>query len=527
VTGAGGRAKEPGGEPAVTVKTWITVSGALVGAFMAVLNISITNTSLPYIEGGISTGGVYGTWISTAYLIGEIIVIPLTDFMSRVFSLRRYLLANVALFLLFSVLCGQATSLGEMIVFRALQGFSGGVMIPLAFTIILSVLPPSTQAMGFAGFSVTATFAPAIGPTIGGYFTDNYGWSYAFYINLGPGIVMLAMLWYGLPKAPTQLGLLRRGDWRGIALMAVGLAAFQTVLDDGNVYDWFGSPFIVKLSLVAATALGAFVVLEFLTPEPLVNFRLLGRRNFGLGTLGNFLLGFALYGSAYLLPQYLAVTQGFDAEQSGEVVAWTGLPQLLVIPLVPLLMKRIDARLLVATGLLVFAGSCFMNLELDLNYAAPQLFWPDVVRAFGQAIVMTPISAIAMVGITPQEAGGASGLFNMMRNLGGAIGTAAVETFFTKREQFHSFIIDRHVSLLQPATRGRLTELQQYFMSHGFPDPAAALHRAVIAIGDIIRTEATIMGYADCFALLGVVLVLAVLPVALLRRGAASGAAAH
>jgi hypothetical protein len=169
--------------------------------------------------------------------------------------------------------------------------------------------------------------------------------------------------------------------------------------------------------------------------------------------LGNFLIGFALYASAYLLPQYLAVTQGFDAEQSGAVMAWTGLPQLFVIPLVPLLMKRIDARLLVATGLVIFASSCFMNLELDQNYAAPQLFWPDIVRALGQAIVMTPISAIAMVGIAPNEAGAASGLFNMMRNLGGAIGTAAIETFFTKREQFHSAIITPEVSLLEPATR--------------------------------------------------------------------------
>src|SRR5260221_7888662 len=374
MSGTSDRDGEHEGEPAVPLKAWIAVGGALLGAFMAVLDISITNTSLPYIEGGIGTGGVYGTWISTAYLIGEIIVIPLTDFMSRVFSLRRYLLANVALFLLFSVLCGQAHSLGEIIVFRALQGFSGGVMIPLAFTIIISMLPPSKRAAGFAGFAVTATFAPAIGPTIGGYFTDNYGWSYAFYVNLVPGVVMLGMLWYGLPKAPMQLGLLAKGDWRGIALMAVGLAAFQTVLDDGNVYDWFGSPFIVKLSLLAAAALGAFIVLEFITPEPLVNLRLLGRRNFGLGTLGNFLLGFALYGSAYLLPEYLLAAQGFNSEQVGEVMAWTRLPQLLVIPLLPLLMKRIDARLVVATGLLIFAGSCFLNLYLDKNYARPQLF---------------------------------------------------------------------------------------------------------------------------------------------------------
>src|SRR6202011_3527365 len=406
-------------------------------------------------------------------------------------------------------------------------GFTGGVLIPVALTMVTSILPRSKQAIGLAGFAVTATFAPAIGPTIGGYLTENYGWPYIFYIDLVPGAVMLAALWYALPKAPMQLGLLRNGDWRGIALMAVGLAAFQTVLDDGNVYDWFGSPFIVKLSLVAAVALGTFVVLEFLTPAPLVNFRLLGRRNFGLGTLGNFLLGFALYGSAYLLPQYLAVTQGFDSEQAGEVMAWTGLPQLLVIPLVPLLMKRVDARLLVGTGLLVFAVSCFMNLYLDQNYAAAQLFWPNIIRALGQSIVMTPISAIAMVGIGPPEAGAASGLFNMMRNLGGAIGTVAIETFFTKREQFHSAIITPEVSLLEPATRSRLAELQQYFMSHGFPDPAGALHRAVIAVGDIIRTQATIMGYADCFALLGVVLIATILPVALLKRGTASASGAH
>lgn len=514
-------------EPAVPLKTWIAVGGALLGAFLAVLNIQITNASLPYIEGGIGTGGVYGTWVSTAYLIGEIIVIPLTDFLSRVFSLRRYLLVNTALFLLFSVLCGQATSLGEMILFRALQGFAGGVLIPLAFTIVMTMLPAAKRPIGLAGFALSATFAPAIGPTIGGYLTDYYGWQWVFYVNLAPGLVMLAALWYALPKSAMQPGLLRHGDWLGIALMAVGLAALQTVLDDGNVYNWFASPFIVKLSLVAALGLGGFVLWEFLTPQPLVNFRLLGRRNFGLGTLSNVLIGFALYGSAYLLPQYLAVAQGFDAEQIGMVMAWTGLPQLLVIPLVPLLMKRIDARLLVGIGLAVFAASCFMNLWLDRDYAAPQLFWPDVIRALGQAIVITPISAIAMVGIGPSEAGAASGLFNMMRNLGGAIGTAMVETFFTHREQFHSAMITPNVSLLEPATRDRLADLQRYFIAHGYPDPAGAMHRAIIAVGQAIRAQATIMGYADSFALIGVVLLTAVVAVAMLRKGAAAGGPAH
>jgi DHA2 family multidrug resistance protein len=381
--------------------------------------------------------------------------------------------------------------------------------------------------MGFAGFAVTATFAPAIGPTIGGWLTDNYGWQTIFYMNIVPGALMLAALIYALPRSKAQIALLRHGDWVGIALMAIGLAAFQTVLDDGNVYDWFGSPFIVKLSVVSALALSAFIAVELYRKDPLIRLRLLVRRNFGFGTLGNFLLGFALYGSAYLLPQYLAVAQGFDAQQSGEVMAWTGIPQLFVIPFVPLLMRRFDSRLLVSVGLAVFALSCFLNLYLKPDYASPQLFAPDVIRALGQALVLTPLSAVAMVGITADEAGAASGLFNMLRNLGGAIGTAAIETFFTKREQYHSFVINAHVSQLEPATRTRLDSLQQYFMAHGFPDPAGAMHRAVVAVGQIIRAQATVMGYADCFGLIGVVAVCAVVSVAVLKKGAAAGAGAH
>lgn len=514
-------------EPAVSLKTWIAVGGSLIGAFMAVLNIQITNASLPNIEGGIGTGGANGAWVITAYLIGEIIVIPLSGYLSRVFSLRRYLIANTALFLLFSVACAQATSLPEMIVLRGLQGFSGGVLIPLAFTIIVSMLPPSKQPAGLAAFSVTATFAPAIGPTIGGWLTDTYGWPTIFYLNLVPGVVMLGALIYGLPRAPMQLSLFRRADWLGMALMAIGLAALQTVLDQGNVDDWFGSPFILRLSIVAAIALAGFVAVEFSSAEPLLQLRLLGRRNFGLGTLSNFLLGFALYGSAYLLPEYLAVAQGLNSQQVGEVMAWTGLPQLLIIPFVPRLMHRVDARLLITVGLVVFAASCFMNLHLDANYAGPQLLVPDVTRAVGQALVMTPLATVAMVGITAQEAGTASGLFNMLRNLGGAIGTAALETFLTKREQYHSFIINAHVSVLQPATQARLAVLQRYFMAHGTPDPAAALHQAAIAIGQVIRGQATIMGYADCFGLLGAILLCAAATALVLKKGVASGAGAH
>lgn len=512
----------------VSAKTWIAVGGALLGAFMAVLDIQITNSSLPDIEGGISTGGVYGTWISTAYLIGEIIVIPMTDYLSRVFSLRRYMIVSTILFLVFSGACGQATSLSEMIILRGLQGFFGGVLIPLAFTIIVQMLPPAKRKIGFAGFAITATFAPSIGPTIGGWLTENYGWPMIFYLSLIPGSVMLAALIYSLPVSKPQPELLKKGDWGGIALMAIGLGTLQTVLDEGNVFDWFGSPYIVKLTAVSVVALTAFVVVEMTREHPLINLRLLGRRNFGFGTASNFLLGFALYGSAYLLPQYLAVSQGYNAQQSGEVMAWTGLPQLFIIPLVPLVFMRwIDPRVLVGTGLAIFAASCFMNLHLDQNYAGPQLFYPDVVRAFGQALVMAPLSGIAMVGISKNDAGTASGLFNMLRNLGGAIGVATVETFLSKREQYHSFVINSQVSVFSPAARARLDALQKYFIDHGITDPDVAMHKAVIAVGKVVRSQATLMGYADSFALIGVVLVCAVGAVAVLKKGVAEGGAAH
>jgi DHA2 family multidrug resistance protein len=527
MSGQGASTQAAAGDDAVSLKTWIAVCAALLGAFMAVLNIQVTNTSLPDIEGGIGTGGVNGTWIGTAYLIGEIVVIPMTDFLSRVFSLRRYMIASTVLFLLFSMACGQATSLPEMVVLRALQGFFGGVLIPMAFTIIVSMLPPAKRPAGFAGFAVTATFGPAIGPTIGGWLTDNYGWQTIFYMNLVPGILMLAGLIYALPRSEARHDLLRHGDWLGIALMAVGLAAFQTVLDDGNVDDWFGSPFIVKLSIISALALGAFVIVELIQKAPLLRLRLLQRRNFCLATLCNVMLGFALYGAGYLLPQYLAVSQGFDAQQSGEVVAWTGLPQLLVIPFVPYLMRKFDSRLLVGLGIAIFAASCFMNLTLDPDVAGPQLLAPDVARAVGLALAMTPLSAVAMVGITQEEAGDASGLFNMTRNLGGAIGTAVVETFFTQREQYHSFIINAHVSLYDPATQTRLAALQHYFLGDGSADPAAAMARAVNVVGSTIKAQATVMGYADCFGLVGVILTVSLASVALLKRGTSAAGGAH
>jgi DHA2 family multidrug resistance protein len=510
--------RAPASAASGSLKMWIAVIGSTLGAFMAVLNIQIVNASLADIQGAIGAGIDDGGWISTAYLIAEIVVIPLSAWLAKVFSVRIYLLTNAILFLAFSVFCAFAKNLEQMIVLRAIQGFTGGVLIPMAFTIIITLLPKVKQPIGLALFALSATFAPAIGPTIGGYLTENRGWEFIFYVNLVPGGIMIAMLWFSLERAPMQLSLLREGDWMGIATMAVGLAALQTVLEEGNKDDWFGSTYIVRLSVIAAVALSLFLVIELTTKKPLLNLRLLARRNFGFGILANFLLGIALYGSVFILPVYLARIQGYNSEQIGFVLAWTGLPQLLLIPLVPRLMQKFDARFVIGIGFALFAASNFMNIHMTGNTAADQLLWPNVVRAIGQALVFAPLSAVATAGIEQENAGSASALFNMMRNLGGALGIAALQTFLTKREQFHSNILTSSVSMFAEATRERLDHLTAYFLSHGIADLATAQHKAIVAVALRVRQQANIMAFSDTFYMLGIALVVALAATLLLKK---------
>jgi DHA2 family multidrug resistance protein len=503
---------------------WIGVFAAMIGAFMAILNIQITNASLLNIEGGIGTGVDNGSWISTSYLIGEIVVIPLTDYLSRVFSFRKVILGFATLFALFSVACAFTHDLPSMIAMRGLQGFFGGVLIPMAFTLVFTKLPKAQQPIGLAMFALAVTFAPAIGPTIGGYLTENYGWQTIFFVNVVPTAVMVTTLSFTLDRQPMQLGLLREGDWLGIATMAVGLSALQAVLEEGNKDDWFGSPFIVRLAVTAAISLSLFIWIELTVEKPLLKLRLLAQRNFGIGTIAAVFLGFALFGSVYLLPAYLGQVQHYNSEQIGSVLAWTGLPQLLLIPLVPKLMQRFDARYIAATGLLLFAYSSFMNIEMSLDYSGDQLFIPNIVRAVGQALTLAPLSAISLGSVAPQDAAAASGISNMMRNLGGAIGTAVLATIVTKREQFHSNIIGQSVDLGREEVRNRIAQMTDYFLAHGVSDPAAAHQQAIIALGNVVKRQALVLGFSDTFAVIGVVLVLAAIAILSLRKATAAAA---
>src|SRR3989344_5502768 len=394
---AGDQLIRPVGEP--TRRDWIAVMSVMLGAFMAGLDIQITNSSLKDIQGALSATMEEGSWISTSYLVAEIIMIPLTAWLVQLLSARRLAVWVSVGFLIASLMCSMAWSLESMIVFRALQGFTGGALIPLAFTLTLIKLPEHHRAKGMAMFAMTATFAPSIGPTLGGWLTENWGWE-----------------------------LLKSTDYAGIVTLGVGLGCLQVFLEEGHRKDWLESDLIVALGSIALISLITFVIVQFSKPNPLINLGILGNRNFGLSSISSIGMGVGLYGSIYLLPLYLAQMQNYSALQIGEVIMWMGVPQLFLIPLVPKLMKVVSPKWLCTIGFGLFGLASFSSGVLNPDFAGPQFNQIQIIRALGQPLIMVTISLIATAYILPQDAGSASSLFNILRNLGGAIGIALLAT---------------------------------------------------------------------------------------------------
>lgn len=508
-------------------RKWVAVIGTMLGAFMAVLDIQITNSSLRDISGGIAATPDEGSWISTAYLIGEIITIPLTAWLSKVFTVRWYLVVNVILFLIFSALCGIATSLGEMIVFRAGQGFTGGVLIPMSLTVIITTMPKNLVPVGQAMFGMTATLAPAIGPALGGWLTDHFSWQWNFYVNFIPGAVMLVAIWYGIPKEKLKLQELRNGDWFGIASMCIGLGSLIAMLEEGQRKDWFGSSFIVTCAILAGIFVPAFVLTEIYREKPFVNLRLLASRNVGVSSVVAFGLGLGLYGSIYIIPLYLGEVQGYSPLQIGTTLMWVGLPQFLIFPILPFVMKRLDLRLLVCFGCILFAISCFMNTHMSYETAGDQFMMANIVRAFGQPFTIVPVTALATATLAPEDAGSGSAIFNIFRNVGGSFGIAILSTVITRREQFHDARIGESVTAYNPATQARLAEITSSLVSKGY-DAVTAAKQALASIKGLVRRDAFIMAFNDAFLIVAIGLLVSAGAIWLCKKArGGEGAAAH
>lgn len=482
---------------------------AMLGAFMAVLDIQITNSSLKDIQGALSATLEEGSWISTSYLVAEIIMIPLTAWLVQLLSARRLAVWVSVGFLFSSLLCSFAWNLESMIVFRAMQGFTGGALIPLAFTLTLIKLPEHHRAKGMALFAITATFAPSIGPTLGGWLTESWGWEYIFYINIPPGLLMIAGLLYGLEKKPPHWELLKSTDYAGIVTLAMGLGCLQVFLEEGHRKDWLESTLIVQLGSVALISLILFVILQLSRTNPLINLGILRERNFGLTSIASLGMGLGLYGSIYLLPLYLAQIQNYNALQIGQVIMWMGIPQLFLIPLVPKLMKIIAPKLLCAAGFALFGLSSFASGALNPDFAGDQFHPIQIIRALGQPMIMVTVSLIATAYIQPKDAGSASSLFNILRNLGGAIGIALLATLLDSRTKIYFDYLRESVVPSNPAVAERLTALTQQLGSE-----QAALGR----LSEITHQQAMIMAYNDAFHFVGIALAISMVAVLLTRK---------
>jgi DHA2 family multidrug resistance protein len=489
----------------VPLRHWVAVLGSMLGAFMAVLDIQITNASLKDILGTLGATMEEGSWVTTSYLVAEIVVIPLTGWLAVVFSPRRYLLATTFAFLAASAACAWAWDLNSLIAFRVVQGFTGGAMIPMALTLVLRLLPERHHAAGFAVFGMTATFAPAIGPSVGGWLTENYGWPWIFYMNLVPGVLMLGALAWGMDKEPAKLSKLRHGDWAGIFTVATGLGCLITLLEEGNRNDWFNSPAMTGLAVIATVMLSAGVAIELRCRDPFIDLRLLGQRCFGIASVVGTVFGLGMYGVMYVLPVYLAQIQGYNAGQIGHTIMWSGVPQLLMMPVAALMAKRWDLRVLISLGLALFATSCLMNGHMTHWTAHDQLRSTQLIRALGMPLVIVPLTTLATRGLPASRAGSASALFNMLRNLGGSIGIALLATRIDVREKFHSVVLGESVSLFDAQTTERIRATTGYFVSLG-SDPVTAGNRALEVLDHTVRREAFVLSFGDAFTLLGVIL---------------------
>lgn len=505
-------------------RSWIAVFGGLIGAFMAILDIQITNASMKEIQGSLGATLEEGSWIATAYLVAEMIAIPLSGWLSTGLSTRRYLLWTSAAFIIASVLCSLSWNLESMIAFRALQGFFGGALIPLAFRLILEFLPDDKRAVGMALFGVTATFAPSIGPTLGGWLTEQFSWHYLFYINVPPGILVMVMLAYGLEKRAIQWDKLKNVDVGGIVTMALGMGCLEVVLEEGNRKDWFGSDLIRNLAIIAVVNIAIFIWIELKRKEPLVNLRLLGQRDFALSTLSYFLLGMGLFGAIYMIPLYLSQIHDYNPLEIGKVIMWMGFPQLLVLPFVPKLMKRFDSRYLAAFGFAMFALSYYMNSHMTADYAGPQMIASQVIRALGQPFVLVPIGMLATMHIKPSENASASTVLNVMRNLGGACGIALVATLTDNFARTHLARLKETVPAVSQYANDYLTQSAALFQAAG-SDPVTASAQARALLGQTMSQQAYIQAYNDVFFLMGACLLVAVVAVLLIRKPHATDAA--
>lgn len=489
---------------------WVIAPVVALAAFMEIMDISIANVSLPHIAGDLSSSQSESTWVLTSYLVTNAVVMPISGWLSNTFGRKRFFMVCIAGFTLASLLCGLAPNLAALITLRAIQGAAGGGLQPSGQAILADSFPPEKRGMASAIYGISAVVAPTVGPTLGGWITDNYNWRWIFLINVPVGIALIFLVMALIHEQPVARDKKARSqvDWLGFGFVGLSLGCLQVVMDRGQEDDWFGSPFITALILVSAAAFALLIWWELRHPEPMVDLRLMARGDFGITFVLMLMLGFMLLGSTYLLPAYAQGLMGYRAVDAGMILTPGGIATIFLMPFVGRMIGKVDVRLLVGIGLVLGGASLLWMTSFYLEISFQRLALARIVQAASLAFLFVPINAIAFRGIPPNKTNNASALINLARNFGGSIGISFAATLLTRREQFH---------------QSRLVEFAQS-MNRPYPDYANHLGTLLGTTANSPTTlanvyqgvinQATLLSYLDDFKVLGLVF-LALLPLLL------------
>jgi MFS transporter, DHA2 family, multidrug resistance protein len=516
------------------INPWIVALAVVVPTFMEVLDTTIANVALRYIAGGLSAAVTDSEWVVTSYLAANAIILPISGWLAANLGRRRYFLLSIAVFTISSVCCGMARSLNQLILFRVVQGLAGGGLQPSSQGILLDTFPPEKQGAAQTLFGVAALIAPVLGPTLGGWITDQYSWNWIFYINLPVGTIAFFLCWATV-QDPEYLRAarkeLRKGPMRfdsiGLGLLVITLVCWEVLLSKGQEWDWLGDAFGRVQTLVLFLILGGcgLVFWETRHASPIVNFRPLRDRNFAISCLIIFCSFGVLYGSSTLLPAMLEALFGYDAFHAGLVLSPAGIFTIIAIVIVGALLGRgADARWLIGCGLLIVAAGNFWMSLMNLDIAPVQVIWPRVVMVGGLGLVFAPLNVAAYIYIPRSLRGAAVGLLALLRNEGGSVGTSLGQTITERREQFHALRLGEYLDPLNPAVNSYLAQAQPgYLQQTG--DPVSAQQMALQSLGDLRDQQALALSYFDCFLIFAVVSVfMAFLVLAMKRSVAEKGA---